>query len=647
MLVLIASAFVMGAQTAPMPFVSPAFSDHMVLQRGRANTIWGWTQPGSRVTVNVAGNRGEARADASGKWTAKFQPPKVGGPYTVSIDGPQHAELKDVLVGDVWLCSGQSNMEFGMGNIPAAADDVAGSEDPNLRLYTVPHATSMSPLPLCDGHWVVSNPKNLLAAVPGNWNGFSAVAYYFGKNLRKELNVPIGLVQTCWGGTIAEAWTSDAGLRPLKDFDKMLDFVKEQRTSRASSYPAMLADWYRENDPGENAGYAKPDFDDSGWKSEVMPKSFELTGLSDFDGIVWYRRTFDLTSVPDGTATLHLGPIDDADYTYVNGVAVGNMSVWDADRNYKIPSSVLKQGKNTIAVRVLDTGGAGGFSEKTRDFGFKLSDGTAVDLSGPWMEHVGPELKAMKPVPQDVAGNPNVASVLSNAMLEPLVPLAVKGAIWYQGESNAGRADQYRRLLPAMITDWRTRFQNKFPFFVVQLANFQVRHEDPVDDAWAELREAQAFTAQTLPHTGLALAIDIGERGDIHPKNKKEVGRRLSLAALHDVYGRNVSYSGPQAVRVRPGHGILTVDFDHADGGLKGVDGRVSGFSIAGADRRFFWADAKIEGASVVLSAKDVPEPLYVRYGWDMDPDVSLVNGEGLPAVPFRSDGPVPLNGRK
>jgi sialate O-acetylesterase len=645
MIALSAAAFVFAQQAQTLPFVSPTFSDHMVLQRDRENTIWGWTTPGATVTVKVEGNQGRGVANSAGKWLVHFKPPKVGGPYTVDIDGPQHAELADVLVGDVWVCSGQSNMEFGLGNIPAAADEVASTNDSNLRLYTVPHDTAYSPQPIANGHWVVTNPQSLMATVPGNWNGFSAVAFYFGKMLRQNLNVPIGLVQTCWGGTIAEAWTSEAGLRPLKDFDSLLDFVVKQRTVTPVSYQQILSDWYKENDPGVDAGFASPDFDDSSWKSETMPRPFEETGLNTFDGIVWYRRTFDLDAVPSVAATLHLGAIDDADVTFINGVRVGGMNEWNDDRTYTISPNLLKAGKNSIAVRVLDTRGAGGFSSKSTNFGLTLSDGKTVDLSGDWKEKVGPELSKMKPFPDDPNGNPNIPTVLSNAMIEPLTPLAIKGGIWYQGEANAGRGEQYRRLLPALITDWRKRFHNNFPFFIVQLANFQTRHDQPVDDAWAELREAQAFTAMTLPHTGLALAIDIGEHNDIHPKNKAEVGRRLALAALHDVYGQSPEYSGPVARSVRSEGGKLIVDFDHADG-LASSGGAVAGFAIAGEDMKFVWADAQIEGRRVVLSAPMTPSPKFVRYGWDMDPLVTLVNGAGLPAVPFRSDGPVPLNGR-
>jgi len=646
MIVLIAAALFTTPQTPSLPFVSPTFSDHMVLQRDRENVIWGWTSPGAIVKVKVGNNWGEGTADASGKWIAHFQPPKTGGPYKVSVDGPQHATLTDVLVGDVWICSGQSNMEFGLGNIPSASGEVAKANDQKLRLYTVPHGIALSPQPIANGHWVDANPKSLMAAVPGNWNGFSAVAYYFGKNLRQHLNVPIGLIQTCWGGTVAEAWTSEAGLRPLKDFDTQLAWVEQHRSDAPVPYEQLLADWFKENDPGVAGGYSGLDFDDTSWKSVDMPKAFEQTGLANFDGIVWYRHTFDLATAPTGVATVHLGAIDDADATFVNGVRVGGLNSWDADRSYTIPAGVLRSGRNSIAVRVLDTGYAGGFSSKTKDFGIKLSDGTVVDLVGSWKEQVGPELAKMKPIPQDPSDNPNIATVLSNAMIEPLTPLAVKGAIWYQGEANADRGDQYRRLLPALITDWRTRFGNDFPFFIVQLANFSARHDQPVEDHWAELREAQAYTANTLPHTGVALAIDIGERADIHPKNKQEVGRRLALAALHEAYRKTLTYSGPQAIGVKAVNGTLVVTFDHADGGLAGNGGRVSGFAIAGPDHKFVWADARIEGNQVILSAKGVADPQFVRYGWDTDPDVTLVNGAGLPAVPFRSDGPVALNGR-
>lgn len=647
MFILLASAAILGNQSKPLPFLSPVFADHMVLQRDRPNTIWGWSHPGTKIKVTIGSSESQGVVDSNGKWTIKFQPPKMGGPYTLTVDGTEHVELKDLLVGDVWVCSGQSNMEFGMGNIPTAAPDIASSEDSNLRLFTVPHGIALTPQSTSDGHWVTANPQNLMQFVPGNWNGFSAVAFYFGRNLRKEVGVPIGLVQTCWGGTVAEAWTSDAGLRPLKDFNATLDALKSQSTKDFETYDKLLADWYQENDPGEKLGFAKPEFDDSSWSSEKMPQPFEMTGLADFDGIVWYRRTFTLPTMPTGPVKLHLGPIDDADVTYINGVEVGSNSVYNADRNYTVPANLIKAGENTVAVRVLDTGAAGGFSVTTQEFGLKLPDGTFFDLAGTWKAKVGPELKKLKPVPQPIADNPNVASVLSNAMIEPLVPLAVKGAIWYQGESNAGRPDQYRKLLPALITDWRHRFKNDFPFFIVQLANWQTRHVNPpAEDGWAELREAQTYTAHTLPKTGLAVTIDIGDHEDIHPKNKKEVGRRLSLVALHDVYHKKIPFSGPQARRVKVDGNVLTVEFTNNDEGLFALGGQVVGFAIAGEDKKFVWAEGHIQGNKIALTAPGISHPVYVRYGWDMDPAVNMYNGARLPMVPFRNDGPVPFGRR-
>ena len=633
---------------APLPFVSPTFSDHMVLQRGVTNTMWGWTTPGAHVSVTVADSYGQTKADKSGKWTVRFRPPRTGGPYRISVDGPQHAVLKDVLVGDVWICSGQSNMEFGLVNIPAADADIASSSDRGLRLYTVPHKIAFSPQDLVYGRWVESNSTNIMSNTQGSWNGFSAVAYYFGKSLRHELNVPIGLLQTCWSGTPAESWTSEEALLPLKDFDEQIKWVHGQLNGKSVPFEIQLDQWYSLNDSGEKSGYTKVDYDDSSWQSATMPKPFEDIGLKSFDGIVWFRKVFDLADVPTGDASIRLGPIDDADTTFINGVRVGAMQNYDQDRVYQVPTGTLHKGRNTIAVRVLDTGYAGGFSDRTVGFGVTLSGGIKINLAGKWRYLVGPEYQKLNPAPRNSLGNPNIATVLSNGMIAPLAPLAVKGAIWYQGESNTGRGDQYRKLLPTMINDWRARFDSDLPFFIVQLANFQTRHDHPVDDDWAELREAQAYTANAVPRTSLVPAIDIGEHDDGHPKNKKEVGRRLALAALHSVYRKPGPYSGPVAVRAsKLDGGALAVVFDHADGGLVASGGRLSGFAIAGVDRRFFWADARIISNRVLLTSKDVPNPVYVRYGWDMDPDVTLTNGAGLPAVPFRSDGPVPFNGIK
>jgi len=631
------AASIFGQATAEkLPFLSPIFSSHMVLQRDKPNTLWGWTTPDAKVTVTIGDEHAEGTADRQGKWMVKISPPPTGGPYTVKVDGPDHAELDDVMVGDVWVCSGQSNMEFGIQMTRNAPAEIASADNPGIRLFLLQRDISLTPTPTPVGTWVQCTPQTI---VQGGWNGFTAVGYFFGRELSQRLKIPIGLVETSWGGTVAESWTSREGLKPFKEFQPALAGIDAALHSGAET-PAQLFDkWYRANDPGSAKGddWAAPGFDDSSWKS-ANPPTYEAVGLDKFDGVVWYRKEVDLPDpLPDGDAAIQLGVIDDMGTTWVNGVRVGECYEYGDNRNYPIPSGLLKPGRNVITVRCLDTGGLGGLYTPNKQ---KLVlGGTSIPLSGPWKYLPGADLTKSSPLPMILGGDPNVPTVLYNGMVAPIVPLAIKGAIWYQGESNVGRATEYQRLLPAMIGDWRRSFgQGDFPFLIVQIANFGARHPQPVDDPWAELREAQDLTAQRVRSTALAVTIDIGEGGDIHPKDKQDVGLRLALDALHVTYGQNVVYSGPVFRKAwRDGY-TLHVKFDHSDGGLKASGDKLLGFEIAGADHKFVWADAQILGDDVVLSSPALLEPVYVRYAWDANPEATLMNGAGLPAVPFRTD---------
>lgn len=606
-----------------LPFVSPALGSHMVLQRDRPNTFWGWTSPGERVTVTLGEKKASGVAGADGKWMVRITPPKVGGPYTVAIDGSQHAQLEDVLVGDVWLCTGQSNMEFGLTMENGGAEAVANSNDPNLRLFLAPHQTTLTPQPINGGMWKVCTPETV---AQDGWGGFSAVGYHFGKALRREVGVPIGLVEVVWGGTNAESWTSREALRPLKDFDA----VFPQIDASVAQGPAVMDG---SNDPGSQPGsnWGAMDLDTTGWKSTAVPNGFTGLGLDNYDGTAWFRKEITLTEAQAaGAAKIDLGVVDDFDVTYVNGVKVGTALGQNVVESHDIPAGTLKAGRNVIAVRVFDTGGPGGFTSPADALALTLSDGTRISLAGEWLGHAG------APLP---LGGPNVPTSLYNGMIAPELPLAIKGAIWYQGENNAGRAVQYRRILPAMIGDWRHRFESgDFPFYIVSLAAFQPHKDQPGDDAWAELREAQALTAKNVKNSGLAVAIDVGDAADIHPKEKKTVGERLALLALARTYGKNVVDEGPtyRSLSVK-GH-EARVTFDHTDGGLLPRGGPLGEFALAGADRKWHWADAKIEGNTVVLTSSEIPAPVAVRYAWQSNPVATLTNGAGLPAVPFRTD---------
>jgi sialate O-acetylesterase len=640
---LLFGAVMSASAQSDLPFLHPLFSDHMVLQRGVKVPVWGWTHPGSKVTVRFGDQTKTAIAEPDGKWMIHLDRLKESDqPRILAVtgtDGTQPVTVQDVLVGDVWLCSGQSNMEMGIGACNAT-NDIASANFPQIRLLTVPRRVAGSPVASVECRWLPCSPSNVMQ---GLWGGFSAAGFFFGRELNQQLHIPIGLIHSSWGGTLAEAWTSAEGLQPLGDFDQQLEKEASSDKRPKADFDSDYEAWAQKNDPGTMQGWEKAAQSTDGWKTVQMPQPFEKAGLPDYDGIVWFRRTFELPADWSGRPVkLGLGPIDDIDTTFVNGKKVGQMNRYDLNRVYTIPASVLKPGENVIAVRVLDTGGTGGMTGTAEQQFLKPAhgDGATVSLSGEWqMRDSVPFSKLPAPPTVQDANNPNVVTVLYNGMIAPLLPFAIKGAIWYQGESNAGRAAQYRRLLPAMIADWRHRFGvGDFPFYIVQLAAFQQTHAEPRENEWAELREAQAITAQSISHSGLAVAIDIGEANDIHPKNKAEVGRRLALSALAKTYGKKIEFSGPWFSSMKVDGDAVRLSFDHVDGGLIAKGGDLKGFSVAGEDRKFVWGTARIEGKQVVVSTPGINKPVAVRYAWDENPVCNLFNQSGLPAVPFRTD---------
>lgn len=634
------------ADDAPArPFLHTLFTDNMVLQRGVPDPIWGWTTPGQKVTVAMQRKRATAVAGADGKWMTRIGPFAAGGPYTLTVSGPQIMTLNNILVGDVWICSGQSNMEMGIGNVKDAQQEIAAANYPNIRLFTVPKTVAAEPQSGVNSQWQACNPQTVST---GGWGGFSAAGYFFGRDLYQQLHVPLGLIHTSWGGTIAEAWTSAEALNTMADFKPAVAHFQQAAAAAkagAGNYDTNLNQWYAKNDPGSapGLGWADAAFATAGWKTMSLPQFWEGAGLPNYDGVAWFRKEIDLPAAWDGKAAmLHLGPVDDNETTWINGTRIGATEGASVPRDYKIPANVLKTGHNVIAVRVLDTGGNGGFGGKPEDMRLEADGAAPLPLAGSWLYQDSAPLAKMTPVPQRIDSNPNVVTVLYNGMVAPLVPFAIKGAIWYQGESNGGRGAQYRTLLPTLIKDWRSRFGvGDFPFFIVQLANFTPTKPDPEskDDGWSEVREAQLLTSETVPNTAIASAIDIGEAGDIHPKNKQEVGRRLALDALGIAYGQKVEYSGPRYRAMQQAGDAIRLTFDHLGGGLVAQGGaKLQGFAIAGADKKFVWADARIDGNTVVVSSPLVLNPVAVRYGWAMNPVVNLYNKEGLPASPFRTN---------
>ena len=626
-----------AAVETSLPFVSPLFGDNMVLQRGKANPIWGWSKPGAAVRVEIAGRSVKTLAGADGRWQVEIDAPAPGGPYTIKIDGPQSVVLHEVLVGDVWLCGGQSNMQLGLSRTRNGDEEIKSANHPEIRFYVVPDNASYSPTAFAQGKWKICSPQTVVED-----GGLSAVAYFFGRRMQEDIPVPIGLVQDCRGGTPAETWTSPETLHQLKDFDAQLAEMERLKAKGGPEYGNYIMHWYDDYDAGLKSNtWAAFDFDDSHWKTVHIPGGFQELGVGEVPSVCWFRKTITLPDpLPAGRATINLGVIEKMDTTYINGQWVGASSWVENPRVYLVKEGVLKPGRNVVTIRVFKMKPNGGFMTKATGFRLALADGTMVPLAGEWKGALSVDARPPHPLPLGFENYPIMPSVLYQGMLQPVAPLAITGVLWYQGEANAERAYQYRTLLPAMIRDWRQLFgQGDFPFYIVSLPAFMRHQDDPVESTWAELREAQALTARNVPHTGLAVTIDTGDPDDIHPKDKKVVGERLALCALAQHYGKKgIPDQGPTFKSVEPLRGALKLHFDHTDGALTNKGAKLGEFSIAGKDRKWYWADARIEGDSIVVSSPKVPEPEAARYAWQSFPTATLYNGAGLPAVPFRTD---------
>ena len=635
-LALVAGSVVAAAEPVPLPFVSPIFGDHMVLQRGKPNAIWGWSQPGDSVRVEAGGHSATAIAGANGRWQARIEPPPAGGPYAVKIIGRQTVELQDVLVGDVWICAGQSNMQFGLSQATSGPDEIQRAS-PEIRYFVVGQSVSYTHADVPRGSWKIVSP----ATNGSPFGGVSAVAYFFARKLHESTRVPIGLVQAAVGGVPAETLASPESLRPMKDFDAGLAEVDLRARTGGPEYGNYIQHWYDEYDIGSrNGSWADPELDDSSWKSVPVPGPFEELGVAGVPSLVWLRKVVTLPdTLPQGPARLLLGSVEKMDTSFVNGKQVGASSWVENPRAY-FAGGALKPGRNVIAIRLLKMKPDGGFLNPAADLRLALGDGTAIPLGGEWKGRVAVDGRPPQPLPIAFENLPSMPGVLYRGMLEPITPLALSGAIWYQGESNTVRAYQYRRLLPALISGWRKAFaQGDFPFYVVGLPRYKHRLDVPGSDDWAELREAQTLTVNAVPHSCLAVTIDTGDPDDVHPREKRAPGERLAACALAEHYGRKLPWSGPTLASVKrlPG-GALKLRFAHADGGLVAKGDKLGEFSLAGDDRKFHWADARIQDDAVIVSTASVPDPKAVRYAWQANPEATLLNGAGFPAAPFRSD---------
>lgn len=612
-------------------------SDGAVLQRDEPVPIWGTAAAGSRVSVAFAGETREVQTDRDGNWQAVFPPRKAGGPYQLAVSGGGFSRtVDDILIGDVWVCSGQSNMEWVVRDSDGADTEIPSANQPHIRHFKVPRSWSAEPAAaLAGGEWQTARPDTV--------GDFSAVGWYFAKRIHNQTGVPIGLINSTWGGSRIEAWMSPAalGMSPATVQQTLADLAASGEI-RAREVKTVLSRWpgalVNEIDGGD-ADWSAAQLEDSDWLAIQVPGLWETQQFPGVDGILWYRKTFNLTRAEaDAGIILGLGRIDDNDITWINGHQVGATNAYDQIRTYSVPADYLQPGENLIAVRVDDTGGGGGIYSSADLVYVEMADRTRRSLAGEWKIKVD---KATVDIQDDMQHR---EAALYNKMLHPLFKVPVKGVLWYQGESNANTvqdAKAYRQQFPALIKDWRARWnKSELPFYWVQLANFISGNDTPTASPWALLREAQTQTL-ALKNTGQAITIDIGDPGDIHPTDKRTVGERLAFIALKKTYGEKIAaYRGPVFQQAKQRKSQLILRFD-SNSKLRVRDqlSAVKGFEIAGEDGQFKAVDGELRNNRVILPLQNIAKVISVRYAWRDNPEnANLMDTAGLPAEPFRAD---------
>ena len=629
------------------------FSDHMVLQRNQELTFWGTYNPNADISVSASwGNDATAVSDEEGIWKLNLTTPDAGGPYEVSIITKDSTIiLADVMVGEVWLASGQSNMEMPVKGWPPndlilnSNQEIANANYPDIRMFTVTRNFSTIAIDSITGVWASASPETA--------GDFSATAYFFARRLHKEIGIPIGIIHTSWGGTVAEAWTSEGRLRQLGDFDKAMDDLQNQENQMAienwfesrvtQKFPDAEDEWATINFSDSEA--IEVDFDDSNWATLELPGRFDQLTSGEFNGAIWLRKDFNVEDV-SSEYVLTIGSIDDMDATFINGQKVGGLAgpgFYNVTREMTIPKSLLLQGTNTIAIRAIDTGGPGAVAGP-----ITLSNGsTEISIEGQWKHQLVAEIYLGEFYVYDLQTNiserpnvfqlhPNLPTVLFNAMINPLVPYEIRGAIWYQGESNVGRDEQYKRLFPGMIEDWRGQWGYEFPFYFVQIAPF-IYNPDPEMQVSQKLRDAQRYSLKTSK-TGMAVTLDIGNPTNIHPANKQDVGHRLAGLALANDYGKDIVASGPLYNNHAVVGNKIILEFDYTGSGLMVKDAELTGFEIAGENGVFVPAKATIIDEKVEVTAPSISSPIFVRYAWRDNSLAALFNKEGLPASSFTTE---------
>jgi sialate O-acetylesterase len=610
--------------------------DSMVLQRDAKINIWGWASAGEKVSIRFNKKTYKATADKNGKWKLQLQPTKAGGPHTMNIDASNRIILKDILVGDVWICSGQSNMVHQMIlHRERYEKDIAEANYPHIRHFWIPTTTDLQgpTEDLPTSYWKSANPQDVLQ--------FSAVVYFFAKKIYDKYKVPIGLINASVGGTPIQAWTSEEGLKEFPGITATIQKNKDTAYINGVNRRANAGDRPKQQDKGLTGEkkWFDADYIPKGWRPINIPGYWEDQGIKDLDGVVWYRREIEVpASMINIPAKVALGRIIDADVLYINGRQIGNTTYQYPQRRYQLPAGILKTGKNIFVVRVTNNGGKGGF---VPDKPYYVAAGNdTIDLKGTWQYKVG-EVFTRQGFGGGGFSAQNSPTALYNAMLAPATNYSIKGFLWYQGESNTGNAKEYAALMPALINDWRSKWaRGQLPFLYVQLPNFMEVQYQPSESNWAATREAQ-LKALSVPNTGMVIATDLGEWNDIHPDNKKDVGERLALLADNMVYGdKNIVSSGPLFQSATVDANKIILSFTNTGSGLITTDGEEpSEFAIAGADKKFVWAKAKINGDKVVVWNETIVNPMYVRYAWADNPgNPNLYNKEGLPASPFRTD---------
>lgn len=616
----------------------PSFiSSNMVLQQKKVNRIWGKANPKELVVINFNQKLYKSYANENGNWQVFIEPANAGkaGDMTITAEG-ETISFTNILYGEVWICSGQSNMEWTMGTSAILyKEEIAAANNDNIRFVVLNKTVANLPKDTVtlEKEWASINSNTI--------GDCSAVAYWYAKKLNQQLQVPIGLIITSWGGTLAQSWVGYEGLYDFKNYQKIYDDkiismdlndLNRKRQEHLDKYKLELSQKQQ-----FLKDVIKPDFDDSKWIDMKLPGQWEEQGYPTLDGIAVYRMEFNVPiKITGKTAIINMPAIDDMDSTYINGIFIGSVNQWDAQRKYTFPSSVLHEGKNILIIKVQDDGGGGGLGNVEEDFNIKISN-TLIPLTGKAKFNIVAAMEDMTDGHGEVEHQP---TVLFNGMIAPLLPLSIKGVIWYQGESNADMPIEYQTLFPALIQNWRNRFgQGDFPFLFVQLSSFGPVRNEPTESNWALLREAQTKTLY-LPNTAMVVTIDIGDPVNIHPAKKKEVGDRLAIKSLDLVYKEIVQKTGyPMFKEFKTEGDKIVVEFQNTGLGLYKKGTVLKGFAIAGDDKKFIWADAIIKGNKVVVSNIKIPQPKFVRYAWADSPiDANLYNLEGFPAVPFRTD---------